>query len=260
MQKMSIILLLSVITVTGVGGRAASAAEDPALVIPGAGFTGAWDTEVVIGNPFDTPMNVGVSPVRLSSQFAGCQADPCPPPFEVDVAIPAHAQRVVHYSDIFVGVAALYVSNTDPGATQLPVVRARAYAVAQPSRAMELPVVTYATLVARGGAPMVFVGALRSADGAHSNLAIAETANLVGSDAIVRIDAIDENGQTVATMNRSIIPAHVLFLTDILEQMGVSEFSGQIRVTQTGGTGVLDGALATLTPDGGFAVSSGFNP
>jgi hypothetical protein len=101
------------------------------------------------------------------------------------------------------------------------------------------------------------VSAIRSAEGAQSNLAIAETANLVGSDATVRID---ENGQTVGSMNRAIIPGHAVFLTDVLEQMGVSEFSGQIRVTQTGGTGVLDGALATLTQDGSFAVSSGFNP
>jgi hypothetical protein len=260
MQKMSVISLLSVIAVMVVGARAASAAEDPALVIPGAGSTGAWDTEVLIGNPFDTPMNVAVSPVRVSSQYSGCQADPCPPPFPIFVALSSNGQKIVHYSDIGEGVAALYVSNTDPGAPQLPVVRARAYAVGQPSRAMELPIVTYATLVARASAPMVFVGALRSAGGAHSNLALAETANLVGSDATVRIDAIDENGQTVGSMNRAIIPAHVLFLTDVLEQMGVSEFSGQIRVTQTGGTGVLDGALATLTPDGGFAISSGFNP
>lgn len=260
MRKFSVMFLLAVIAVVGSSTRVASAAEDPALVIPGAGFTGTWDTEILIGNPLDTTMNVAVSPVRLSSQFTGCQSDPCPPPFGVSVALPAHGQRVVHYSDIFVGVAALYVSNLDSGTTQLPIVRARAYAVAQPSRAMELPIVTYATLVARGGAPMVFVGVYRSTGGAHSNLALAETANLVGSDATVRIDAIDENGQTIGSMNRSIILGQAIFLVDVLGQMGVSEFSGQIRVTQTGGNGVLDGALATLTPDGGFAVSSGFNP
>jgi hypothetical protein len=260
MRNTTVRLLAGVICFVGLA-TTARATEDPALVIPGAGFTGAWDTEVVLANPYDTELHVTVFTVRLSSQYAGCMINECPPPLAIFLTLLPHGQSVTRYSQINAeGVTALYVSNSDQGATNLPVVRARAYAVAQPSRAMELPIVTYATLVARGGAPLVFVGALRSADGTHSNLVVAETANLVGSDASVRIDAIDENGQTVGSMNRTIIQAHVLFLVDVLEQMGVSEFSGQIRVTQTGGTGVLDGALATLTPDGGFAVSSGFNP
>jgi hypothetical protein len=42
--------------------------------------------------------------------------------------------------------------------------------------------------------------------------------------------------------------------------MGIDNFSGHLRVTSTGGAGIIDGALATLTNDGGFAVSAGFNP
>jgi len=42
--------------------------------------------------------------------------------------------------------------------------------------------------------------------------------------------------------------------------MGLQEFSGHLRVTSTRGGGVIDGALATITSDGGFAVSAGLNP
>jgi len=259
MIKNVTVLCMAVVFLVGLAGIA-SCDEQPSLVIPGAGYTGTYDTEVVLGNPYDADLSLNVFPLRLSSQFAGCVADPCPPPFPLFVTVKANGQSIFHYSDGFaMGVSALYVSAADETDSRLPIVRARVYAVGNPGRSMELPIVTYATLVDRADVPLIFVGGLHSAS-AYSNLVVLETSHLVDSDVDVRIDAIDQDGHTVASMYRSIISGHSIFLVDLLGQMGVSDFGGQIRVTRIGGIGVIDGMLITQAADGGYAISSGFNP
>jgi hypothetical protein len=257
--------ILTSILVLGASLRA-SGVEAPALVVVGAGYTGTWDTEILIGNPYDADLNLEVSSVRLSSETTPCTVGTCPPPTPTYLALKANSQITIHVSQMggLIGgpVIALYI-NCVPGAdsidTRLPVVRARAYAVATPGRAMELPVVSIAALTSRAPLPFVFVGALHSAT-AHSNLIVAETSNLVGSDANFVIDAVNSDGEVVASMTRSVSAGGSVFLVDVLGAMGISDFDGVIRVNQTGGPGVVTGALATLTDDGGFAVSGGFNP
>ena len=239
---------------------AATGEEPTSLVIPGAGFTGTYDTEIVLGNPYDVDLNLIVFPLRLSSQYAGCMFNECPPPQPMLVTLKANGQGVFHYSDAFpMDVAALYVGEADESDFRLPVARARVYAVGNPGRAMELPINTYATLVARSDAALVFVGAQHSR-AAYSNLVVLETSHLVDSDVDVRIEAVDQDGHAVGSIERSIVSGHSIFLVNVVGQMGIPEFSGQIRVTRVGGTGVIDGILATQTTDGGYAISSGFNP
>jgi hypothetical protein len=52
-----------------------------------------------------------------------------------------------------------------------------------------------------------------------------------------------------------------LFLVDVLARLGVPSLKdGQIRVTKTGGTGLIWGLLATVSDEGRVSVSLGTNP
>jgi PKD repeat protein len=228
-----------------------------ALLIMGAGNTGTWDTELLIANPVGVPLALEVGSIPVPS---GCVTDPCPPPLNpARIEVPANGQLTLHFADVVggPGLQYLYVLPSSPN-LPLPVVRARVYEVAQPARAMELPITSYAALAARHNSPLDFPGAELSST-AHSNLVIAE----VGGQYLPAgafIEAITADGTTVASKSISLATRQTLFLIDILKTMGLQEFSGHLRVTYGGGGGVIDGALATLTSDGGFAVSAGFNP
>jgi hypothetical protein len=226
-----------------------------ALLIVGSGYTGTWDTELLIVNPTNVPLDLEIGTIPIPS---GCTLSTCPPPYDpARIEVPASGQLTRYVSGLVFGMQYLYVLPSNP-TDPLPIVRARAYEVAQPSRAMELPITSFAALAARQNSPLDFPGAVRSSD-AHSNLVLAEVGGQFLS-ASVRIDAITTDGTTVATKNVSLATRQTLFLVDILTTMGLQEFSGHLRVTYTGGGGIIDGALATLTSDGGFAVSAGFNP
>jgi hypothetical protein len=233
-------------------------AEDQpnALLNMGSGNTGAWTTELLIANPTNTPIDIQIGGFSVP---IFCPTNPCPPPDPTNRTVPASGQITVHITDIWSGpffMQFLYVLPTNPS-DPLPVVRARNYEVANPGRAMELPITSYAALAARQNSPLDFPGAERSAT-AHSNLVIAEVGQF--SPASARIDAITDDGTTVGSKNVSLATGQTLFVIDILTTMGLQEFSGHLRVTYTGGGGIIDGALATLTNDSGFAVSAGFNP
>jgi PKD repeat protein len=228
-----------------------------ALLIMGSGNTGTWNTELLIANPTNFPIDLEVGTIPVPSE---CTTDPCPPPLNpARIELPASGQLTLQFTDVFGGreLQYLYVLPSNPS-LPLPVVRARAYEVAQPARAMELPITSYAALAARQNSPLDFPGAELSST-AHSNLVIAE----VGGQYLpagALIEAITTGGTTVASKNISLATRQTLFLVDILTAMGLKQFSGHLRVTYTGGGGIIDGALATLTSDGGFAVSAGFNP
>jgi hypothetical protein len=236
--------------------------EEPnAIIVAGAGFTGSWDTELVLGNPFDSELAVSLFIRRLSSEFGGCMLSTCPPPQPAFITLAPTSEQTVRYSDLFPpGITGVYVSGSpgDPLA-RLPMVRARAYAIDQPARAMELPTVTYETLVSLPASPLIFLGAARS-PGSHSNLFLAETSNLAESDAVVRVDAIDTSGGVVGSLNQAIPAGGAVTFSEVLGTMGITQFDGTLRVTRIGGTGVVNGALATLSDDGGFAVSAGLIP
>ncbi len=235
--------------------------EPNAIVIAGAGSTGSWDTELVLGNPFDSELTVLLFTKRISSEFGGCILATCPPPQPAFITLGPAAQRTVRYSDLFPpGITGLYVSSSPGDAlARFPTIRARAYAPDQPARAMELPMVTYETLVSLPPSPLMFVGAARS-PGSHSNLFLAETSNFAESEAVVRVDAIDSSGSVVGSLSHSIPAGGAVTFSDILGSMGITQFDGAVRVTQVGGSGVVNGALATLSEDGSFAVSAGLIP
>jgi hypothetical protein len=239
------------IAVSVVALRVTVAQEANAIVVVGAGYTGTWDTEILLANPSAVSLEVLVGRIPRP-----CLITTCPPPVPRFVEIPPSGQTKVLASEMTANeVSYLFITPySDPSG--VPIVRARAFEVDQPSRAMELPAISYAQWLDRIGSVFVFPGALRS-EAAYSNLSVVE---LGAGNVSYRVDAFDTAGNSVASLSGGLPIGGYGVLVDVLKQMNVTAFDGQIRLTQTGGDGVLAGTLATLGSDGSFAVSGGFNP
>lgn len=81
------------------------------------------------------------------------------------------------------------------------------------------------------------------------------------------VEAFSASGQFLGSLPVAItadplnVDGRAIFLVDALSQLGVTDLeAGQIRVTKTGGDGVMWGLLATVYGDGRVIVSTGKNP
>jgi hypothetical protein len=150
------------------------------------------------------------------------------------------------------------------GASQ-PTVTARIINRARPTQTIELPVVRYSTIQAMNPTVLAFPSARRTTD-SHSNLVVAEVSNEPGRLLSILVEAYSASGERLGAATFDVPPggifsAGTLFLVDVLAQLGVSALdNGQIRVTKTGGSGLMWGLLATVSDDGRVAVSLGANP
>jgi hypothetical protein len=225
------------------------------VLIMGSGNTGTWNTEIRIANPGNqaVELQVGGFPEPVF-----CTATPCPPPYPVTRVLAPNGELTLLFSDVFAGngFQFLYVLPTNP-TDPVPVVRARAFNIAEPARAMELPVASYAAIASHAGTPLDFPGAAHSAT-AHSNLAIAEVTQAAGTT--IRMDAISTTGEILGTRSFMLTPGQMVVFADVIGSMVGQDFQGHLRVTQISGSGLVNGALATVGTDGSFAVSAGFNP
>jgi hypothetical protein len=139
-----------------------------------------------------------------------------------------------------------------------PTVTARVFNTARAGQGIEVPTIRLSTLNDRNASVLAFPAASRGA-GVHSNLVVAE----VGTDSeiSVRVEAFSPGGELLGSNSFRIEASTTLFLVDVLAQLGVSELDGgQIRVTKTGGSGLMWGVLATVSDDGRVFVSPGANP
>jgi len=236
-------------------GNKVSRLGSDSLVAIGAGFSGNWDTDFELVNAEGRA--VGMT-VRIPGPRAcGICFNPT-----TTVDVPAHGTFSLTARDVpFVpeGAQTFYVSLSLPiGPEELPTTRARIVNRARPTQAIEIPVVRLSTLERMNPSVLAFPGATRTPT-AHSNLVLSEVGLVfpVGG----RIEAFDAAGAPRGVMSFSLYPGQSVFLVDVLRQLGVAGLEGgQIRVTKTEGIGLLWGLLATLTDDGGVAVSVGANP
>jgi hypothetical protein len=114
---------------------------------------------------------------------------------------------------------------------------------------------------------LVFPGVARTQAGTHSNLLITEISSLsylrlTNNNLQVLVEAFSDTGQPVGSGSFSVVgDAGSVYLVDILGRLGVSELpTGQIRLTKTGGGGIMWGYLFTAKSDGTFTVSLGATP
>ena len=227
------------------------------LVIAGAGFVGKWDTEVDIANVSSDPIQV-----RLSIQGLPLEV-PCPPNCSSKTYdVPARGTISVKASDflggIYVGPQMVRVEPV--GGAPLPVVHARSVGSTSTCQFAELPVVRSGSIEAMTVPFLAFPGVVRDG-GTYSNL-ILET--LGGAGATVSVELLDASGTSLGT-NTYVIPGEstssAFTLIDVAKQFGMDALPlGQVRATMIGGTGVLWGALSTISSDGSVRVTVGANP
>jgi hypothetical protein len=227
------------------------------LVIAGAGFAGKWDTEVDIANVSSNPIQVTLSIQGLPL------AVPCPPNCPGKTYdVPARGTITVRASDfigsIYPGPQMVRVETAQGG--PLPVVHARSVSSLSTSEFAELTVVRSSTIEAMAVPVLVFPGVVRNGN-TYSNLILEA---LGGAGATVEVELVDASGTSLGT-NTYVIPGEstssAFTLVDVAKQFGTDLLPlGQVRATMVSGTGVLWGALSTISSDGSVRVTVGANP
>jgi hypothetical protein len=236
--------------------------ERDVLVVVGGGISYPWDTEFEVANPEPAAATVEIGQLSVPLSEAIC---PNPFPCVISLAqlsIPANGSVRKRATE---GIGAFFVSTlyvVPTSGTRLPVVRARVFDRVRPNRSADLPVLRRSTIAAMNPSVLVFPGATRSAT-ARTNLVVAEVSGSGGIE--FKVEAYSADGRRMGEERFEIGPGgpfgYSLFLVDLLARFQISSLdNGQIRVTKTGGTGLMWGLLATVSDDGGVTVSPGLNP
>jgi hypothetical protein len=230
-------------------------AGDP-LVVIGAGYAPPWDTDMELANGAGDELQVLVSQWPYSvSPCLSC-------PYSV-VSLPARGTGKVTAREALTGAAVggpgirtLYVLSE----TVRPTATARVINRDRPTQTIELPVVRRSTIEALNPAVLAFPSAKRLS-GVHSNLILSEVSWEDGRRLSVLVEAYSSAGDRLGSAAFDLSTGTTLFLVDALAQLGVASLEdGQIRVTKTGGSGLMWGLLATVYDEGRVSVSLGMNP
>ena len=224
-----------------------------AVALVGTGVSGTWDTEFLFANPGGSSQDVYVGAFfEPSSVCPGY----CLGQSGLSLAGNGAGNLKASGTLLFGGVRTVYARGSQ--AENPPTVTARVFNTEQPSQSIEVPSIRLSTLTERNPSMLAFPSAARGQN-IHSNLVLAEVG--YDDDITVQLDAFSSAGHLLGSNSFRIEVGTTLFLVDVLAQLGVAEVDGgQIRVTRTGGTGLMWGVLATLSDDGGVTVSPGLNP
>ncbi|HEX9150237.1 MAG TPA: hypothetical protein VF958_13840 [Thermoanaerobaculia bacterium] len=221
-----------------------------AIIAVGVGVSGDWDTEFRLANAnFEADdVYIGLWPEAQTVCPGSCFN-------QTGIRLTGSGTATRRASQFLFGLMSLHLRGELEEAP--PTAKARVFNSARPTQGIEVPLIRLSTLWERNPSVLAFPSARRGAD-VHSNLVLSE----VGwdDDVTVLVEAFSADGTSRGSALHRIPPGATLFLTDVLAQLGVSEFDGQIRVTRISGTGLMWGLLATVSDDGGVAVSPGANP
>jgi hypothetical protein len=234
----------------GASGKISRMVRDAVLTV-GVGASGTWDTEFSFANPNSSSDNlyIGLFPEPQTLCFGSCLA-------QTGLVVPARGIGSLKASQFMGGVGSLHVRGEleeNPST-----VTARVFNTGRPSQGIEIPTIRLSTLWNLNPSILAFPGANKGS-AVHTNLVVGEVGWDDGIDIIV--EAFSAEGARLGGVPYNIGAGGTLFLVDALAQIGVSELvGGQIRVTRTGGNGLMWGLLATLTDEGGVTVSPGMNP
>lgn len=249
-------------------GASEALAQTPAagvLVVVGAGYTGNWNTEFEIANSTGSRLDLQLNTTPKIASL--CPIGGCPG--SAVIAISPRGSAKVHATDVHgIGTPLTFLGSlylvSEANAAEESVVRARVFNIAAPTQSIEIPVFRLSTILSLNPSVLAFPSATRS-ESAHSNLVLAEVSN-TGTLSML-VEAFSASGQLVGSLPVAItadpldVDHRAVFLVDALSQLGVSQLEvGQIRVTKTGGDGVMWGLLATVYSDGRVIVSVGKNP
>ena len=250
----------SLIVVESTSSRVAIAAAD-SLVLVGAGYSDGWDTAVEAANAesFSILGNLGGGRSRGTCVIH----DGCPQPPNFPLAPHATARRMLSQTS---GISGFYTyfffSDTfsaDP--FDLPTVKARVFNRSTPGQSVDLPVIRYSALLRLNPTVLFFPSVTKKAGGPRSNLIIS---NVIGGAISFNAEVFSSAGDLLGSapfVIASASPGSTLFIQDIAGTLGVTDLEqGSVRVTRTGGSGLLWGVLMTVAEDGSLTYSLGQNP
>lgn len=252
-MKTGRVVPLLVLMVATCGASGSVRHDTDVLVAVGAGVAGTWETEFDFANP-DALNGVNVFAGEQPHPFV-CVTAPCGIAY-ASLPRSGTARIVTRSAEFGRFTGRLFVGADD--AEELPTVKARVVNRVRPTQTIELPLYRQSTLVALNPLVLSFPDAQR-APGIHTNLFVSEVGTTAGID--VRIEALSASGDSLGSATRSLAPGETLFFQDVLARINVEEIlGGQIRVTRTGGAGVLWGLAATVFDDGRVTVTAGKHP
>jgi hypothetical protein len=232
-----------------------------ALVIAGAGVAGSWDTEFELSNTGVRPLAVWIGQDHLGPDFVcapivGCAGDTIvniPPQGALKVLASSIGGITTDGSQLQMFIGPVASSNLD-----LPVTRARVIDTSSTCRALELPIIRLSTIQGRNPSTLSFPGAIAGATG-HVNLALAEIGGQAGLSLDIQI--IDSYGIMRGESALSLNAGQAQLLVDVGGILGAGDLDeGTIRVTKTGGEGLLWGAMSSVFSDSHVALGIGLNP
>lgn len=236
-----------------------------ALVIFGAGRVGDWTTEIELANPTDQEQSGTVATVTTPDQIEGCPGSCIYHPYQ----LPPNGTTTI---DLAPGtgtpefVGAYYVIPNAGGV--VPVAAARALRSGIPSHS--LPVYQLGTLLQSfapnpfgESGPQVLLGARRSST-VQSNLllSVLQPPGTVDHTGVsLRVDLLDGSGTTVGSQPYDLEFGESRLIVDVAHALGVDALDpGQVRVTQTAGSNIVRGTLATRLDGGAVTVTTGLLP
>lgn len=203
-------------------------------VVVGAGSFNGWETTFSFANAEPRPTELYAGPVR--EPFYIC-AGSCG--WEGRAMLPGRGTDSV---DVLTGPSLLFSRSLDRG--ELPTLAARARYAPRPERATDLPAVRLSTINALHPQVLVFPGASLTAT-TRTNLWLTDV--FLQGGLSVRIDVFSDSGALLGSETTSAIGSGFV---NYLARLGIRELAnGQIRVTKTGGEGLLWGTLTTLDGD-----------
>ena len=225
------------------------------LVVVGAGYSPPWDTDLEFANARDYPLGVFVGSFP---EFPQVCAGQCPgtganlPPFGTAET----SARLANHS-IGARVGTLFVVPL--GGVDPPTTHARIVNRARPSQSADLPVVRLSTIAAMDPTQLSFPSATRGPT-ARTNLILTRLS--LPGQVFGAVEAFSPSGERLGSVPFQLTNnIGELFLYDVLMTLGVPSLeNGQVRVTKTGGDGLIWGLLATVHDDGRVTVSLGANP
>lgn len=259
-EPMGIELLLEKAWFAERSGNAISSVQPDAVLVPGAGTVGTWDTVFRFANLDPQPVTVLTSIIPLPQRVC---AGACFP--EGRTALPGFGVGgIIASENRLNGIMTLYVRALESGV--VPSVSVRMVNNQRPSQADPLPVIRLSTLTALNPTLLAFPGVTTTASARSSLVLVSVNAGLgvrLGPPGglSVRVEAVSNAGEVLGASSFQLFPGHTLLLGDVLAHLGVPNLEdGHIRVTKTGGGDLLWGYLATVTADGGVSIIAGLNP
>ena len=228
--------------------------SDNHLFAIGARHEGTLDTEFELSNAGDDAVKA-----RLGWPYTG----PCPglcPLTSIELVVPRRGEVEATASEVpsAEGPRLFYVTGIEPEISDVPETRAWVVDEARPEFRLEVPLVSYWTIAtlqppldrgSNGPQPFLTFPARRRA-GFRTSLVLAAIESEEGSPLELEIEALDLEGDVVASTEVEVPLADVLVLDQLLSDLDIfGDFDGQIRVTRIPRSGLFWGVAEIYEND-----------